>query len=196
MFLLFTGNTSPLYWQTQQTFADALAPGTKRNRRRQAELYLKFMLSYSFNYLQPTVPDLAMYLQFLANSYISPATVRNSFSGAKSWVQFHNGVISSFLSPEHAALAKTITEKSNHNPVQALALSPADIRSICLFLDANPTFPKAFKPCILFAFLSFLRASNVLSPTLQDWGGPHTLKVRDIIDFPDKLLLLIRSTKT
>lgn len=154
------------------------------------------MLSYSFDYLCPLVPDLAMYLQFLANTYIAPATVRNYFSGAKSWVQFHAGDITSFVSHEVATLAKTITEKSSHSPSQALPITPADLRVICSFLDRNPMFPLAFKPCILLAFASFLRASNVLSPSLKDWGGPHTLKVRDIIDLPDRLLLVIKSTKT
>lgn len=179
-----------LYWQTQQTFAEALAPGTRRNRRRQAELYIKYMLSYNLDYLQPSVADLAMYLQFLANSYPTPATVRNSFSGAKSWV-------SSFLSPELATLAKTITEKSSHCPSQAWPITPDDIHVICSYLDVNNCYyPVAFKPCILLAFTSFLRASNVLSPSFKEWGGPHTLKVRDIVELPDRLLLIIRSTKT
>lgn len=58
----FLGPDTPLYWQMRLSYAEALAPGTARNKRAQAQLYIKFMLVYQFNYLAPTVAQVAMYL--------------------------------------------------------------------------------------------------------------------------------------
>lgn len=67
----------------------SLAPGTMKNRLAQAVLYLKFMLTYNFHYLHPEISELTMYYQFLANTFNSPATVKNHVSGAKAWVHLH-----------------------------------------------------------------------------------------------------------
>lgn len=52
------------------------------------------------------------------------------------------------------------------------------------------------KACILIGFSSFLRASNITSPTLQTWGGSHTLRACDVLDTGQGLDLMVYSTKT
>lgn len=161
-----TGPVSPFYWQMRLSFAGALAPGTARNRRAQAYTYVKFMLIYNFNYLSPTVANVSMYAQFLANSYPSPATVKNYLSGAKTWTQFHMGNISAFETPELNTLVKSFVSKSSHVPAQAAPLSPQDIKNVCAYIDLNPSIPKVIKSAILTAYGAFLRVSNVLSPSM------------------------------
>lgn len=178
------------------SYEEAIAPGTARNKRAQAYTYIKFMLTYNLNYLAPTVADVSMYAQFLVNSFSSPATVKNYISGAKTWTQHHLGNISSFESPQLATLVKSFVSSSEHVPTQAAPLSPADIKNICRYIDSNPSIPKVIKAAILVAYAAFLRASNVLSPTLLSWGGPHTLKMQDISIRDGVMYLLIRSTKT
>lgn len=104
------------------SYDEAIAPGTARNKRAQAYLYIKFMLIYNFNYLAPTVAEVSMYAQFLANSYSSPATVKNYLSGAKTWTQHHTGETVSFDSPELNKLVKSFVTSSNHIPTQAAPL--------------------------------------------------------------------------
>lgn len=89
----YLGPDVPLFFQTLETFAKALALGTIKNRDAQAKLYLKFMLRYEFNYLNPSITALAMYSQFWANTYPSPATAKNHFSGVRSWVTLHGGTL-------------------------------------------------------------------------------------------------------
>lgn len=175
---------------------EALAPGTARNKRNQAQLYIKFMLIYHFNYLAPTVAQIAMYAQFLANSYPSIATVRNYLSGAKTWTLHHQGNIHAFESNEVGTLVKSFVSTSTHIPSQAAPLTPEDIKNICAYIDSQPSIPTVIKTAILIAYSAFLRVSNVLSPSLSSWGGPHTLKRSDVIFQPDRLILMIRSTKT
>lgn len=180
----------------RESFNNALAPGTLKNQRIQATLYLKFMLSYRFNYLFPDVANIAMYSQFLANSYTSPSSIRNYLSGAKNWVRLHMGDIQPFLAYELGTLVKSYTAKSQHIPDKAAPLLPSDVWVICLFIDSNHQIPKAIKPAILFAYSAMLRVSNILSPALQVWGGPHTLQAADVITTKDSITLVIRSTKT
>lgn len=51
-------------------------------------------------------------------------------------------------------------------------------------------------PCIVIGFKCFLRASNLLSPSSGEWGGPHTLLARDIVVKEDGLFISVRSSKT
>lgn len=174
----------------------ALAPGTVKNRQAQAFLYIKFMLAYDLDYLSPQISDLAMYYQFLGNTYNSPASVKNHVSGAKAWVQLHRGNIQHFSAPELNMMSKSITEDSSHVPCPAAPLTPEDIRSICQYIDSMESPHPAYKASILLGFATFLRVSNILSPSLTSWGGSHTLLAQDIRLVDQRLLVIIRSTKT
>lgn len=93
-------------------------------------------------------------------------------------------------------MVKTVTTSLNHVTSRAYPLTPHDINTICSFLDATVGVPPAVKPRILLAYASFLRASNLTSPSMSVWGGPHTLRAADILDSSQGLILVIRSTKT
>lgn len=179
-----------------ETFLGAIAPGTAANRRKQAETFLKFALYYDVNFLNPDMVDLLMYSQFLANSFASTVSVRNYLSGAKVWIILHDGVTSAFDSFQLKQMLSGVSLKSNHVPRSAPPLTVSDVRIICDFIDLNPDVHVAIKPCILFAFSCFLRASNVVAPSLQVWGGPHTLRAVDVLNSGNGLVVIIRSTKT
>lgn len=180
----------------RDTIDRSLAPGTVKNRLSQAALYIKFMVSYGFDYLNPDITQLAMYYQFLGNSYQSPATVKNHASGAKAWVELHRGNIQHFSAQELGMMSKSIVEGSGHITNQAAPISPTDIKVICAYIDALEGAHPAFKAAILLAFATFLRVSNVLSPAVSSWGGSHTLLAKDIIEVDKGLMVIIRSTKT
>lgn len=136
----------------RETYEAALAPGTLKNRANQARTYVKFMLSYQFPFLTPSVPQLAMFTQFLANSFPSPATIKNSMSGAKTWVTLHGGDIGAFTSLEANLMSKSISTTSTHVPGPALPLTPSDIRLVCQAIDNQPGSHLAIKAAILVAF--------------------------------------------
>lgn len=181
-----------LYFQMRESFNSALAPGTIKNQRNQATLYVKFMLIYNFNYLFPTITNVAMFSQFLANSYTSPRTIRNYLSGAKTWVQLHMGDIQPFLTYELGTLVKSYASSSSHTPVKAAPLTSDHIRLICNYIDNDPAIPLAVKPAILIAYTAMLRVSNILSPALNSWGGSHTLQTSDILVNHTGMKLIIR----
>lgn len=178
------------------SYIKALAPGTLANRKKQAEDYLKFALTYQVPYLAPSTTQVCMFAQLLANKHVAPNSIKNSLSGAKTWVAEHLGNINGFLSPQLAQLVKGFKKNSTHIPSGAAALSPRHIRLICDIADTTPGIEPAIKPALLIGFSCFLRGSNLVSRTMCEWGGPHTLLARDVLITPTGLSILIRSTKT
>lgn len=137
-----------------------------------------------------------MLVRFLANSFKSPSTTKNYLAGAKTWVQNHMENIHAFLSPQVHDMIQSITKDSEHIPTPAHPITPADLGLICAFIDCRCWNPPACKAALLIGYATFLRASNILSPSLSSWGGPHTLKFCDVVPTSYGLAIIIRSSKT
>lgn len=137
-----------------------------------------------------------MFAQRMANRHAAPTSIKNSISGAKTWVAEHGGNIDAFFSTQLALVVKGFTKRSTHVPSRAAPLGPYQIRLICDLLDSSPSASLGLKPAILIGYSCFLRSSNLLLPTIQAWGGPHTLLAHDICTSEEGLSVFIRSTKT
>lgn len=178
------------------SYASSLAPGTINNRRKQAHEYIKFAIINRVPYLNPSPTDACMFAQHLENIHAAPGSVKNYLSGARTWITEHQGSPQAFLSPQLAQLVKGFVKNSSHVTSRAPPLQPQHIYAICRFLDQSSAAPLAAKPAVLIAYSCFLRASNLLSPTMQQWGGPHTLQASDVTVNEKGLSIFIRSTKT
>ena len=55
----------------------ATTEGTKRNRARQADVYIRFCLTHGLDYFNPSVFTISLFAQYLANSFKAPAIWRN-----------------------------------------------------------------------------------------------------------------------
>lgn len=137
-----------------------------------------------------------MYVQFLKNSFASQVSVKNYVSGAHTWIQLHKGSTCSFDSLEVKQMLAALDATSVHVPVPAHPLTSVDVKLICDYIDSHPEIPLAIKPCILIGYTCFLRACNLLSPSTVKWLGPHTTLASDILFDGDRLLVLLRSSKT
>lgn len=137
-----------------------------------------------------------MYVRWLANNLSSPSSMKNYLSGAKSWVSEHCGFILNFMSSEVAQMIKSVTKHSTHVVKRAAPIFPSHLSVICSFCDYHLIIPLAVKPCILLGHALFLRASNLVSPSVDAWGGPHTLRVNHIRSSADTLVVCVASTKT
>lgn len=151
---------------------------------------------YNFNPVKPALSDIAMYTQYMANSYTAISSVKNYLSGSKFWVLQCGGDISSFLAFEPSEVLKGVAITSKHTPLQAPPLTASYVRLICMFLDNSPNAIRAIKPCILISYSCMFRASNVVAPNLTSWAGAHTLLTRDVLLSEKGLRIIVRSTKT
>lgn len=187
---------SCLFAQMASSYRQAIAPGTAANRHKQAQEYIEFAILYRLSYLEPTITQACMFVQFLANKHTAPNTVKNYISGARTWIEEHGGNNSAFQSSQCGQLIKGLTKKSDHIPKQASPLKPHHIRIICQFLDESPSASLGVKPALLIGYSCFLRASNLFTPSIFSWQGPHTLLAGDIRVQDGTLSIFIRSTKT
>lgn len=137
-----------------------------------------------------------MYVQYLANTYKAMSTVKNYLSGARYWINHHKGDDSSFTSLYVSSVTKFNMSKSTHVPSPAPPLTLRHLSIVCRFFDVNTNIPPVFKAALLLGYSCFLRSSNLLSPTVNEWGGPHTLSVSDVLPVPHGLVVSIRSSKT
>lgn len=165
------------------------------NRSRQARVYLKFAAHYNVTCLQPSITHAAMFVKFLGNSFTSPNSVKNYLSGAKTWISHHGGNFASFEAPVTLSVLKWLIKVSPHVPSPAPPLTPSLLHSVILFFDSHSFIPVAFKAALLLGYTCMLRASNLLSPSISAWGGPHTLLARDVLPSPTGLNVVIRSSK-
>lgn len=137
-----------------------------------------------------------MYVQWLANTHSSPSSIKNYLSGAKTWVLEHIGDIASFVSHEVSQMIKSVTKHSQHVVRRAAPILPEHLAIISSFCEFTLAVPLSVKPCVLLGHALFLRSSNLVSPSMDVWGGPHTLRVKDVQVFESKLVVKIASSKT
>ena len=136
-----------------------------------------------------------MFQQYLANSLSAPGSRRNYLCGARKWIQARGGNASALSSAESTCVYKGALVTRPHTPNPAPPLAPQDLVRVCQYLDcAAHTSP--IKAALCLGFFAFLRASNLLSPTVTLWSGPHTLSRVDITSHPHGLTVVIHSSKT
>lgn len=179
-----------------QTYNNALAPGTYANCAKQAHCYITYAVKYNVPFLSPQTVHVCMYSQYLANKFDSLSSVKNYMSGACSWVVEHGGNPHAFFSCEQSKMLKSLSKDSTHEVKRAFPWSLQHIFMIVNYLDKARNAPLCVKPCILVGFSCYLRASNLLAPTLAVSPGPHTLLRKNILDCGDSLKVIVNSTKT
>lgn len=178
------------------SYEHAVSKGTANNKLRQAKVYLGFAVAYSIDYLSPSLIHTAMFVQYLANSFKSPASVKNYFSGAKLWVHQHGGNVNSFLDSRVAEVVKGNENISSHIPAPALPIKPQELMVICNFLDRYSPLTFPHKAALLVGFACFFRASNLLSNFFHQSNHTHALLCQDVISVPTGLKIVVRSSKT
>ena len=177
-----------------ETYQAAFAPGTVQNRTRQARAYISFMLTYSFEYLNPSPTEILLYAQCLANSFVSPATHKNYLSGAKTFVIQAGGNPIAFQSPLLQNFLKGVSRLSNHHTHQAPEIPLPVIKQLCDLLAALSPDAVTVRLMVLLGFTSFLRQSNLLYTPGQ--ATSHHLRRADVTDDGARLWLSINSSKT
>lgn len=178
------------------TYACALAPGTRVNRFKQAQSFIRFCVLYDVDYLAPSIVHSCMYVQYLANTLKSVSSLKNYLSGARSWIIEHDGSIVAFLSPQVEYMIKSVTKTSTHVVKRAFPLSVAHITIIASYLDSAVTAPLCIKAAILLGFSCYLRASNLLSSSFMFLDSGHPLLAKHVVLIPQGLRVTIVSTKT
>ena len=177
--------------QVKASYDAAFTTGTRHNRLRQTKAYFTFMLACNLDRLTPSLIDILLYIQCLANSFKTILAVKNYISGARSFLHqmgFPTEVFSSTLIQN---LFKGLARLSTHVPLQAPALSVNDIKHMCDLLAVLGFPGTVARAAILLGFTTFLRQSNLLPTT-----GPTAAYVirRQDLDLQGSVLWVTIST--
>ena len=176
-------------------YAAARAEGTTKNKRVQATSYIKFALSNGIDYYNPDVYDVAMYTAHLATR-LTPGSLKNYLSGAKTWVVEMGGSPAPFLHPIVAGIIQGAVRTTSHVPSTKLGLTPAEVAVICRYTLKPGLTGLTARAAVLIGYYCMLRQSNLVAPPGYPNGGPHTLRRGDIVRTRTGLAITIQSSKT
>ena len=177
-------------------YDQGLALSTHKNRYNQARRFVAFMIDHNLNPLAPRTYDILQYAVYLFANFKSPASVKNALSGAKNWVQEQDGSYAAFLAPSVKRLCKGGERRAAHQICPAPPLTPASLQAVIRYLMSFGEATAMPVAALLIGYFSFVRQSNLVSPSRGVWGGPHTLRRRDIRPCRAGLQICIRSSKT
>lgn len=179
-----------------KSYEHAVSSGTANNRLRQAKVYIGFAVAYNIKLLAPSVADTALFVQYLANSFKSPGTVKNYLSGAKLWISQHGGTVGSFVNPQVSEVLKGTEKLSEHIPSPAKPITNTELLIISKFLDRFHPNAIPHKAALLLGYSCFLRSSNLLSNQNVSNVDTHALLCQDVLQVQSGLKVFIRSSKT
>ena len=180
--------------QMETSYGAAFAPGTLQNRTRQTRAYVTYMIAFQRPVYNPTLLDILLYTQFLANSLKSPASVKNYISGAKTFLHLQGASLAPFSSPLLINLFKGITKLSAHIPLPAPAIDLHRFKCMCDILSAMDSDAHTARAALLLGFTTLLRQSNLLPVSIV--GQDHCIRRRDCLLEHDTLWVTINSSKT
>ena len=101
-----------------------------------------------------------------------------------------------FVSQTVKFIKKGINNLSTNEVKRAPPISPEDIKMVVNFLaSADPT-GEVLSSAFLLAYFSLTRQSSYTSPSLDVWGGTHTIRRKDVVATKEGLCPPLRSTKT
>ena len=180
----------------QTSYSAAVTDSTAANRLRQTRTYLSFMLGRRCDPYSPTLINILLYIQLLANSFKSVATVKNYLSGAKTFLTQQAAPTYLFSSPVISNLFKGLQRLSNHIPTPAPAIDLVSLKRACTLLLGLGGDALTARAAMLMGFATFLRQSNLLPHSATAWHSPHTLRRRDIYEQDGYLRVTVNSSKT
>ena len=152
------------------------------------------MLHNSFNYLNPSIPSVLMFAQYLANTHKNVRSVKNYLSGAKSFVRNAYGDVSPFDSCILVNLIKGVARLSAHVPSRPLSLTPTELRHCADDLASLGPGGVVARAALLFGVATFLRQSNFVAGPMGT--AAHLLLRGDLRFHQTGLHVTVKSTKT
>ena len=177
-------------------YTTGLAYGTRRNKQKQATMYVAFMMAHHLEPSSPDQYDIMQFIAHLASLNLSLGSINNTLSGAKAWVADAGGDTALFDSRDTARIKRGLTRNLHRPRVQAPSLSPTDLLLVIQFL--TPLGPAAYAPiaALTMGYFSFMRQSNLVSSSPNIWNDPHTIRRKDVYPHNLGLLVHINSSKT
>jgi integrase len=170
-------------------------PATKRNQDTALSALVMFLIFHELEIKNITPVILLAFIEFLSHSGLAVVTIKNYISSLKSKLNYLGVKTSAFASPR-VNLSLTSLEKN-----KIIQLKPKPIISPSqfelLFANTHSLPLKAFiRVAILLAYMAFLRISNLVPKSLNDYDSTRDIRRGDITINKGGISIFIRWAKS
>jgi integrase len=180
----------------QHRLAQAFRPGTLKNQRTQLRAYYKFCCVYHFNDLNPTPHQLCLYIEFLAQKFRSPQSVRNYLSAVGTLHKQCNLPFTAIQSYSVHLMLRALDHTLRLPTQQKAPLPVSLLYKLCIACAPLGQWGLVLRCAMLFCFFGFLRQSNVAPPSVAQWDASRHTRRADIFTAHQGLTVRLRWTKT
>ncbi len=176
--------------------AQAYRPGTKSNHQVQIHKFLTFCNKFNFQHVQPTIRTVILYIEFLAQTFVSPNSVKNYVSAIRHYHSILGKNCYSLDTFEIKTMLRALEPTMHHIPNRRRPVTPGMLKNMLRLCQKMGHIGKMMRVALLFGYLAFLRQSN-LAPLSADSFDPtrHTCR-GDMFFLPPGLVLLQKWSKT
>ncbi len=176
--------------------AQAYRPGTRINHQVQWSKYVTFCKKFGFQPLNPAIHTVILYVETLAQQFCSPDSVKNYVSGIK----HHHNVLgrscNSLESFEVRTMLRALDLTMHHTPNRRRPITPTILKNMLRLCQQMGSIGIMLKVALLFGFHAFLRQSNIVPPSEQEFDPTRHTCRGDIFMQPPGLVMLQKWTKT
>lgn len=172
-----------------ETMEAAWAPKVKENINAQQQLYLEFCKHFRLTPMPATDKNLCLYAQFLSRDFQAPDTVMNHLCGVK-WLHVLSGQnIKQFDHYSLKLFKRGLKRIKQHNPRQALPMTPEILLDMRKFVDWNDQEDVTFWTLFLVGFFIMARKSNLVPDSVPTFD-PRKQLIRDDVDIDNNVVLI------
>jgi integrase len=178
------------------TNASAFAVGTSRNLKVQWESFLLFCFYFNLSYLPASTLTIQLFAQFLSRSFKSVDSIKNYISGVRTMhllVGFEVEHLNAYLI--NLSL-KGLSRLNPHAVKRAEPITLSILFKIFDCLDFSCSDNIVYWCLFLFAFFLVARKSNLVPTYKEDIVKGRYLRLTDIEEFDDYLLVKFNWSKT
>jgi hypothetical protein len=174
----------------------AFRPGTTANHISQFRMYISFCIQFKLRDVNPSVDVICLFVEYLAQRFRSPQSVRNYVSGVRLLHKYLGITCPSLYSFELDLMLRALDITLVHVPNQRLPLTPGILQQLCQICDGLGTLGRVVKCALLFGFFGLLRQSN-LAPSLAHLFDPRRHTCRgDVLFHHPGIVIILKGSKT
>jgi integrase len=173
----------------------AYRPATLKAQKSAIKILASFCILYELKFLQVAVTTILSFIEFLADSRLAPATIKNYLCSVKAnfcrlgmdIVNFESNLIKLAL----RSLECNAIIRYKLKPI----LSIIQVQQLLAAAFSQPLF-KFFRFAVLFAFIGMLRISNIACISMNNFDALRHITRGDVTITPQGLSVHIKWSKT
>ena len=159
-------------------------------------MYFEFCKTYNVPTLLPTPEDICLYVEFLAQRFKSPQSVKNYLSVIAMYHKQHDVQCTALSSYKVHLMVRSIERTMDHIPNQREPITIPILHRLCQLTLHYGLWGTVLRCAFLIMFFAFLRQSNVAPRSKADYDATRHTRRTDVTLTPSGLVIAIKWTKT